>query len=80
VILVLLMTGGAWVPAFLFPDWMKTASLFSPIRWAIDGFDAMTWRGFGFHDALAPVGVLLLFAVILTVVAGLRFKWEPEAG
>ena len=53
--LVLVMLGGAWVPSFVFPPWLQTASLVVPTRWAVDGLDAMTWRGLGFEAAVAPI-------------------------
>jgi len=74
-VLVMTMLGGAWLPAFLFPPWMQTATLFAPTRWAMDGFDAMTWRGLGLEQALAPTAVLLGFAALFGVLAVLRFRW-----
>ncbi|MBW8861872.1 MAG: ABC transporter permease, partial [Acidobacteria bacterium] len=44
-ILIMVMLGGAWVPAFVFPAWMQQFTLIVPVRWAVDGMDAMTWRG-----------------------------------
>ena len=76
--IVLVMLGGAWVPAFLFPQWLRTATLAIPTRWAMDGLDGMTWRGLGFSAALGPIGILLLFAAIFGAVAVLRFRWEAE--
>jgi hypothetical protein len=43
--LLLVMVGGAWVPSFVFPKWLQQVSLALPTRWAVDGLDAMTWRG-----------------------------------
>ena len=57
--LVMVMLGGAWVPSFVFPQWLQTASLVVPTRWAVDGLDAMTWRGLGFEAAIEPIVVLL---------------------
>src|SRR6185295_15194854 len=74
--LLLVMLGGAWVPSFIFPAWLQKATLFLPTRWAVDGFDAMTWRGVGFSGALAPIGVLLFFALLFGVLAWSRFSWE----
>ncbi|MBI3367658.1 MAG: ABC transporter permease [Burkholderiales bacterium] len=74
--LLLVMLGGAWVPSFVFPPWLQTASLFVPTRWAIDGLDAMTWRGQGFDAALLPLGVMALFAVAFAAIAIVRFDWE----
>ncbi len=75
-VLLLVMLGGAWVPSFIFPKWLQTATLITPTRWAVDGFDAMTWRGVGFEGALAPVGVLLLSAAVFGAIAWNRFRWE----
>jgi len=74
--LLLVMLGGAWVPSFIFPAWLQTASLFVPTRWAIDGLDAMTWRGLPLDAALLPVAVMLAFSAVFAVVAIARFEWE----
>ena len=76
--LVMVMLGGAWVPSFVFPQWLQTASLVMPTRWAVDGFDAMTWRGLGLEAAWQPIGVLLGFAILFGVVAVLRFDWDEK--
>ena len=74
--LLLVMLGGAWVPSFIFPAWLQTISLFVPTRWAIDGLDAMTWRGLPLDAALLPVAVLLGFAAVFALLAVWRFEWE----
>ena len=78
VTLMMVMLGGAWVPAFLFPKWLQTLTMFIPTRWAMDGLDGMTWRGLGFSAALQPIGLLLLSTAIFTALAISRFRWEPE--
>ena len=74
--LLLVMLGGAWVPSFIFPQWLQTVSLFVPTRWAIDGLDAMTWRGLGFDAAVLPVVVMLGFSAVFGALAVARFEWE----
>lgn len=74
--LLLVMLGGAWVPSFIFPAWLQTASLFVPTRWAIDGLDAMTWRGLGLDAAAMPVAVMLGFTAVFAALAIARFEWE----
>jgi len=74
--LIMVMLGGAWVPSFVFPQWLQTASLVVPTRWAVDGLDAMTWRGLGFDAALAPSAVLLGFALLFALLALWRFRWD----
>ena len=74
--LLLVMLGGAWVPSFIFPAWLQQISLFVPTRWAIDGLDAMTWRGLPIDAALGPVAVTLGFAALFAALAIARFEWE----
>ena len=75
-VLVMVMLGGAWVPAFVFPAWLQQLTLVVPVRWAVDGFDAMTWRGIGSQGALVPIVVLIGFAALFAGVAAVRFRWE----
>ncbi len=74
--LLMVMLGGAWVPAFIFPEWLQTLSLAVPTRWAVDALDAMTWRGQPFAEALLPSAVMLGFSVVFGLVAVWRFRWE----
>jgi len=78
--LVMVMLGGAWVPSFIFPPWLQTASLVVPTRWAVDGLDAMTWRGLGFDAAIAPIAMLLAFSALFAAIAIWRFDWEEPRG
>jgi ABC-2 type transport system permease protein len=74
--LLLVMLGGAWVPSFIFPSWLQKFSLAAPTRWAIDGLDAMTWRGQPFDAAVMPIAVMLAFAALFSTLAVWRFKWK----
>jgi ABC-2 type transport system permease protein len=47
-----------------------------PVRWAVDGLDAMTWRGIGFAGALMPMAVLIAFAGAFWSIAASRFRWS----
>jgi ABC-2 type transport system permease protein len=76
VTLLLVMIGGAWVPSFVFPKWLQQASLAAPTRWAVDGLDAVTWRGLGLSAATAPIAVLGATAILCLAVAIWRFRWE----
>jgi ABC-2 type transport system permease protein len=76
VTLLMVMLGGAWVPSFIFPEWLQTVTLFVPTRWAVDGLDAMTWRGLGLEAAWMPTAVLLGFSALFAAVALWRFRWD----
>ena len=76
--LLLVMLSGAWVPSFVFPQWMQSVTKANPARWAMDGLDAMTWRGLGIEEAVGPIAVLLASALAFGVIAIWRFRWEAE--
>lgn len=74
--LLLVMLGGAWVPSFIFPPWVQAIAAWTPTHWAVNGMDAMTWRGQPFSAALTPVAVLLAFAAGFAGLALARFRWD----
>ena len=71
--LIMVMLGGSWVPTFLFPQWLQTATLLVPTRWAVDGLEAMTWRGLPLDAALAPISALLGFSLLFGALALWKF-------
>lgn len=71
--LIMVMLGGAWVPSFVFPQWMQTATLIVPTRWAVDGLDAVTWRGLGLEGAWPAMAVQLGFAAVFGALAVWKF-------
>jgi ABC-2 type transport system permease protein len=77
-VLLMVMLGGAWVPAFIFPAWLQTATLAVPARWAVDGLDGVTWRGASLSQALLPIGALLGFATLFGAIAITRFRWDED--
>ena len=74
--LLMVMLGGAWVPTFIFPAWLQKITVIMPTRWAVDGFDATTWRGLGFSAAVMPIVVLIGFSLAFAAIAISRFRWE----
>jgi ABC-2 type transport system permease protein len=77
-VLMMVMLGGAWVPTFIFPQWLQRLTVVVPARWAVDGLDAMTWRGLGLQAAIVPTLVLLGFALLFATIAISRFRWEEN--
>jgi len=75
-VLMMVMLGGAWVPTFVFPAWLQQFTKIIPVRWAVDGLDAMSWRGIGLSGALLPILVLLGFAALFGAIAVTRFRWD----
>ncbi len=77
--LIMVMLGGAWVPSFMFPPWVQSAAMLVPTKWAIDGFDAMTWRAQGLEVALPTIVVQLGFSAVFALLAIWKFKREQRA-
>ena len=75
-VLSMSMLGGAWFPSFLLPTWVQTISLAVPVRWAVDGFDAMTWRAGTLMDASKSMLVLFAFSIVFGAIAIRRMRYE----
>ena len=76
--LIMVMLGGAWVPSFMFPDWVQKVAMAVPTRWAIDGLDAMTWRGLGMDAAGIAMAAELGFALLCATLALTKFKRDQH--
>jgi len=74
-IMVMLATGGAWFPMAKMPTFVQTVANWLPVRWAVEGFDAMTWRGMGLNEALRSSSALIAFAGVFAALALVRFRW-----
>ena len=74
--LLMVMLGGAWIPTFVFPKWLQQLTVVVPVRWAVDGLDATTWRGLGLTSAIVPTLALLGFTAAFTLISLARFRWE----
>jgi len=75
-VLLLVMLGGAWVPTFVFPEWLQKVTVYVPTRWAVDGLEAMTWRGLGIEAAWMPALAMLACSALFGFIAIRRFAWE----
>jgi len=74
ILLVLSMIGGAMVPAMFMPDWIKTISFISPIRWGLMAIEGAIWRNYTFNEMLLPVGVLLAFGAACFTIGVIVFS------
>lgn len=77
--LIMVMLGGAWVPAFLFPQWLQDITLAVPTRWAMDGLDAMTWRGLPLDAAWPSMLAQLGFAALFGALALWKFGQQGNS-
>ncbi|GDX83535.1 hypothetical protein LBMAG42_53460 [Deltaproteobacteria bacterium] len=74
-ILFLCFVSGAWVPAFMLPEFMQQLGPFVPTRWLLDGMAGATWRGVGLLHAGKCAGALFGFSAIFAAIGLRRFKW-----
>lgn len=74
--MVLAMAGGGMVPLMFMPDWMRTLSHASPVKWTILGFEGVLWRGFGWTELLPVCGVLVAFGALCALVGLKAFRWR----
>jgi len=68
--------GGAWWPLEIVPEFMQIVGHFSPIAWAMDGFQDIIWYNRGIGAVLPEIGVLLAISAVLFVVGIVNFKYE----
>jgi ABC-2 type transport system permease protein len=70
--------GGAWVPLEVTGETFQTIGHVSPIAWAMDGFNNVIIRGFGFESVLFSAGALALYGVFFFVLAAWRLNTAEE--
>jgi ABC-2 type transport system permease protein len=68
--------GGAWVPLEFTSESFQKIGHFTPIAWALDGFQNIIMRGRGLESVLLPALVLIGFTVLCLSLAVWRFKFE----
>jgi ABC-2 type transport system permease protein len=77
VILTMSALGGSMFPRFIMPESVQRIGLITFNAWALDGFQKVFWRDVPIVDLWPQVGVLLLAAVVLFLIARrLARRWE----
>lgn len=69
---------GSFIPLEVAPDWIQSVSRALPLRYLNEGMLDVMVRGQGPAAALLPMGVLLLFAVGMGVLATRGFRWDKD--
>ncbi len=70
----LALVGGHFIELHALPEGLQTLALATPNGWALRGYTALAADGASVTEILAPIGVVLGFAVVLVLLAlpGLR--------
>ena len=75
-VLPMAFLSGSFFPLDAAPRWLQMVSLALPLRHLNDGMLDVLVRGEGPSAVLAPMGILLAFAVAMTAVAVKVFRWD----
>jgi ABC-2 type transport system permease protein len=76
-LLVMGLLGGSMVPRFVMPPAMRTAGLFVPHGWALDGYyDVLVRPGTGLADVAPQIAAILGFAAVFATFGVIVFKYE----
>jgi ABC-2 type transport system permease protein len=78
IVLPMAFLSGAFFPLDFAPGWLQTLSQTLPMRHLVDGMLSVMVRGEGPVDVLPQMGILLAFAVVVTVIARLLFRWDDD--
>ncbi len=76
ILLTMSALGGCFVPRFIMPDWLKILGLITPHAWALDAYQDLLVRGYGFREVLPKVGALLTFAAAFFGIGVSKFRFE----
>lgn len=71
-IVILSALGGIWVPVDLLPSVMQKVALLSPLRWGLDGINAIILRNGGIQDVWLHLVILIGFSAILWFISVLK--------
>jgi ABC-type multidrug transport system permease subunit len=75
-LLILLMSaiGGAWFPVSFMPPFIQSISVFTPVYWAMRGFEQVLWSHDSWAQLLPTVAMLALIAAALMAFASWRLR------
>ncbi len=73
---VLAALGGCWWPIEITPDWMQVVQKLLPTGWTMDALHKLISFESGAMSALPHVAALLTAALVVTLLAVNRFKYE----
>ncbi|PVG81568.1 ABC transporter permease [Nocardioides gansuensis] len=76
IVLPMAFLSGSFFPLDGAPGWLQAISRLLPLRHLNDGMTDVMVRGEPWSAALLPMGVLAVFAIVVTALAAKLFRWE----
>lgn len=77
-VLPMAFLSGSFFPLDGAPAWLQVVSRLLPLRHLNDGMLDVMVRGEGAGAALVPMGILAVFALVITLLAARLFHWESD--
>ena len=74
ILMIMAMFGGAMMPLFFMPSWMRNVSHFSPVKWGIVAMEGAIWRDFSFVEMLAPCAILVAISAAFFTLGVLMLR------
>jgi ABC-2 type transport system permease protein len=62
--MIMAMLGGGMLPLIAMPQWLRSVSHISPIKWSILAMEGGVWRNFTLMEMVLPCGVLLAIGTV----------------
>ncbi len=62
-------------PVGILPDWLQFVARLNPVTYALDAMRAALLGGVSIAQLWRPLGILLLFAMVLLPASILSFAW-----
>jgi ABC-2 type transport system permease protein len=75
VLLVMAMIGGGMIPLFVMPQWMRTISHVSPVKWSILVMEGAIWRNFSASEMALPCAILIAVGLVCFAIGASAFRW-----
>jgi len=78
IVLPMAFLSGSFFPLDGTPGWLQAVSNLLPLKHLNEAMMDVMVRGEGPASALAPMGILAAFAVVVTLIAARLFRWETS--
>ena len=75
-IIIMAALGGIMVPTYVMPDIMQTVAQFSPMGWALSGFQSLLLRQAGLEQILPVLGRLAAFGLLTLTAAAAVYRGQ----
>ena len=75
-IIIMAALGGIMVPTYVMPDIMQTVAQFSPMSWALSGFQTLLLRQAGLEQILPVLGRLAAFGLLTLTAAAAVYRGQ----